>query len=540
MRTRVSDQVAGTGRHPSRSFRISAVLLVALAGGAQAASLAWPFAFGLAPGAPVWWLQLLSLGVLAWQLDRCRTGNHWRRAAGLGWLFASIWLAGTFWWLFVSMHTYGGMPAELAALAVAALACALALYYAAACAAFVALAPVSTTLSATVFASTWLLAELARGVWFTGFPWGAGGYAQVGALAVFASSVGVYGVGWIAAWLAYVVAGWQRQPFVVHKWSLVLLVIPFALLIALARQTWSAGAGQLSVTLLQGNIPQEEKFQPGSGIALALQWYGEWLQVAHTELVVAPETAIPLLAQQLPDGYWAGLQQRFARPGPGGPQAALIGIPLGDPQHGYTNSAVGLAPGQTAPYRYDKHHLVPFGEFIPPMFRWFTDLMNIPLGDFKRGAVGQPSFNVDGQRLAPNICYEDLFGEELGVRFADAAQAPTILVNMSNIAWFGNTVAIDQHLEISRMRALEFERPVIRATNTGATAIIDYRGHVTRALPRYTRGLLVGEVQGRNGITPYAWWVSRFGLWPLWGLALLMVAIALWQRWRAGGAPEGP
>ncbi|MEO7129632.1 MAG: apolipoprotein N-acyltransferase, partial [Rhodoferax sp.] len=255
----MSDQVAGTGRHPSRSFRFSALLLVALAGGAQAASLAWPFAFGLAPGAPVWWLQLLSLGVLAWQLDRCRTGNHWRRAAGLGWLFASIWLAGTFWWLFVSMHTYGGMPAELAGLAVAALACALALYYAAACAAFVALAPVSTTLSATVFASTWLLAELARGVWFTGFPWGAGGYAQVGALAVFASSVGVYGVGWIAAWLAYVVAGWQRQPFVVHKWSLVLLVIPFALLIALARQTWSAGAGQLSVTLLQGNIPQEEK-----------------------------------------------------------------------------------------------------------------------------------------------------------------------------------------------------------------------------------------------------------------------------------------
>ncbi|MEO6974041.1 MAG: apolipoprotein N-acyltransferase [Rhodoferax sp.] len=519
---------------------MSSLLLVALAGAAQAASLAWPFAFGLAPGAPVWWLQLLSLGVLAWQVERCRAHDGWRRAAWLGWLFAFTWLAGTFWWLFVSMHAYGGLPAVLAALAVAALAGALALYYAAACAAFVALAPASTTLSATVFASLWLLAELARGVWFTGFPWGAGGYAQVDALAVFASTVGVYGVGWIAAWLAYLVAGWQRQPFVARPWALVVLVIPVAVLIGLARQTWSTTAGQLGVTLLQGNIPQDEKFQGGSGIPLALQWYGEWLQAAHTALVVAPETAIPLLPQQLPDVYWAALQQRFMRPGPSGPQAALIGIPLESAGQGYTNSAVGFAPGQLAPYRYDKHHLVPFGEFIPPMFRWFIDMMHIPLGNFSRGAVGQPSFNVDGQRLAPNICYEDLFGEELGVRFVDTAAAPTIFVNMSNIGWFGNTVAVDQHLEISRMRALEFERPMIRATNTGATVIIDYRGHVTRALPRYTRGWLVGEVQGRDGITPYAWWVSRFGLWPLWGLALLTVAVALWRRRRAGGAPEGP
>jgi apolipoprotein N-acyltransferase len=118
-------------------------------------------------------------------------------------------------------------------------------------------------------------------------------------------------------------------------------------------------------------------------------------------------------------------------------------------------------------WRYDKHHLVPFGEFIPPLFKWFTRMMNIPLGDFNRGAVGQDSFDWKGQRLAANICYEDLFGEELGVRFVDPALAPTIFVNVSNIGWFGDTVAIDQHLQISRMRALEFERPMVRATNTG-------------------------------------------------------------------------
>jgi apolipoprotein N-acyltransferase len=238
----------------------------------------------------------------------------------------------------------------------------------------------------------------------------------------------------------------------------------------------------------------------------------------------------------LPEGYWPALQARFAS----GDQAALIGLPLGDFNTGYSNSVLGLKPalsGQAAlvlpePYRYDKHHLVPFGEVIPPGFHWFIRLMNIPLGDFNRGAVGQPSFAWQGQRLAPNICYEDLFGEELAARFVDARQAPTVFVNVSNIAWFGNTVAIDQHLQISRMRALEFGRPMIRATNTGATVIIDRRGKVTHSLPPHTRDVLNGEVQGRSGITPYAWWAGRFGLWPLWGLGLAALGLALRFRRR--------
>jgi apolipoprotein N-acyltransferase len=255
------------------------------------------------------------------------------------------------------------------------------------------------------------------------------------------------------------------------------------------------------------------------------------LRDATTTLVVAPETAIPLLPQQLPDGYLETVLKRYGN----GTQAVLVGVPLGDTSAGYTNSVVGMKPGGGS-YRYDKHHLVPFGEFIPPLFRWFTEMMNIPLGDFNRGAVGQPSFDWAGQRFAPNICYEDLFGEELGQRFGNAATAPTVFVNVSNIGWFGDTIAIDQHLQISRLRALEFERPMLRATNTGATAIIDHRGTVTHSLARYTRGVLAGDVEGRNGITPYAWWVARAGLWPLWLLFGAILAIALRQRRRAGPA----
>ena len=119
---------------------------------------------------------------------------------------------------------------------------------------------------------------------------------------------------------------------------------------------------------------------------------------------------------------------------------------------------------------------------------------------------------------------------QLGARFVDPAQAPTIFVNVSNIGWFGDSVAIDQHLQISRMRAIEFERPMIRATNTGATVIIDHTGRVSHTLPRLTRGALEADVDGRTGITPYAWWVARFGLWPLWILSIAIVFIAIRAR----------
>jgi len=384
-----------------------------------------------------------------------------------------------------------------------------------------------------VFAGLWLLAELLRATWFTGFPWGAAGYAHVdGPLSVLAPFAGVYGIAFVAALLAFWLAqltqagSWRSWRY----WGALAAAAGLLAACNMAATPRSPAAPQppLSVALLQGNIPQDEKFQGGTGVPVALNWYGRQLKDSTASLVVAPETAIPLLPQQLPAGYLQEIGDPFRQ----GVRAALVGIPLGSLQAGYTNSVIGLMPGAEV-YQFDKHHLVPFGEFIPPLFRWFTDMMNIPLGDFNRGPLGQPPFEWQGQRLAPNICYEDLFGEELGAQFADPARAPTIFVNVSNIAWFGNSVAIDQHLHISRMRAIEFQRPMIRATNTGATVIIDHQGRVTHSLPRHTRGVLTGEVVGQTAITPYAWWVSRLGLWPLWLLALAPAAFGAWHQRRA-------
>ena len=475
-----------------------------------------------------WWLlQLLCITVLA---QRVLVASV-RRAGALGLAFGTAWLVAGVWWMFISLHRYGNLPAWMAALAVLALSLALSLYLALAMAAVARWRSGSLLRDTVCFSGAWLLAELARTWLFTGFPWLASGYGQIDSpLTVLAPWVGVLGIG---AALAAIAALWSQAAS--HRVAAAASVAALALAAWTEPPSFSRPGATLNVSLLQTNVPQDEKFVieqlPNTLRALMAD-----LATARGQLVIAPETAVPLLPSQLEEvapGYMTALLERFGEPG----RAAIIGLPLGDYDRGYSNSVVGLTNGPSgqAPYRYDKQHLVPFGEFIPPGFRWFTTLLNIPLGDFMRGVRSPPSFAFAGERIAPTICYEDLYGDELALRFADEANAPTLFANLSNIGWFGDTIAIAQHLNISRMRTLEFQRPMLRATNTGATAIIDQRGHVVASLPPFTRGVLEGQVQGHAGLTPYAWWASRAQLWPY----LVLGALGcLWSALRGRASPR--
>ena len=531
------------------TLQLTVVLLVA--GLTQAVSLAWPFD-GVLKGETQGWLQCVSLGLLAYQLDRSNSG---KQAFLKTWVFASAWLGGSIWWLFISMHQYGGLPAPIAGLAVVLMATGLALIYSTAALLYhtISKTGVGVLPRASTFAAVWVLAEIVRGTLWTGFPWGAVGYAHIDSLLQhWAPWLGVYGLCALSAFIAMAVAAERKDSRRVTRQTQLSVVA----IVAMLGYSWltspsqslndeTRSASPISVTLLQGNIPQDLKF--GEGVSRALRDYREALLTSQSDLTVTPETAIPLIQQQMPDRYWTQLENHFSK----GTQAALIGLPLAirseEGQLRYSNSAIALTPqatpASTAGYQYDKHHLVPFGEFVPPLFQWFVRMMNIPLGDFSRGDVVQPSFAFKGERIAPNICYEDLFGEELARSFADPDKAPTLMVNLSNIAWFGDTVAIDQHLNISRMRAIELGRPMLRATNTGATAIINAQGQVTHRLPSAVQGALTAEVYGVHGpVTPYARWVSVWGLWPLVGLAILTLCIvaAMAHASRHGQRRFGP
>lgn len=513
-----------------RAASVLPVLIWAALGGAL-------HAFSLSPWCQAWHAaapavcQTVALGLLLWVLWSAELGA--RQAAAACWLYGTVWLIGATGWMYVSLHRYGELPAWLSALAVVALCMALSFYMALVGGLWARWRRQVWWADALLFGGLWLLAEMARAVIFTGFPWGASGYGMLGApLVVLAPWLGVYGLGAVWATLvAMLVWGLRGAGSMVARGLIAAGVVGGVLVLgAWPAASFTKPHGRpLSVTLLQGNVPQDEKFVSERQIPMLI-WHARQILAAQGQLVVAPETAIPLLPSQLPDGYWDKIKSSF---GPASGRFALVGVPLGDFEAGYTNSVAGLsAQSILTPegmYRYNKHHLVPFGEFIPFGFHWFVQMMNMPLGDFTRGPLNAPPFLVLDQRVAPNICYEDLYGEEIAARFRDEAQSPTILVNVSNLAWFGEQVAIHQHLQIARMRSLEFQLPTLRATNTGATVVIDHEGRVTHALARNTQGVLQASVQGREGTTPFAWWASRWGLWPLFGAALLMMAVGRWS-----------
>lgn len=482
-------------------------------------------------------LQVLVLAGLFALLARC---TCLRRVALLTFAFGLGWFGLGVHWVYISMHHYGQMWAPLAALATAALAALLAAFPTAAMvAAFrVPSAPAPRLLA--LVPAAWALAEWLRGWAFTGFPWLATGYAHTdGALAGFAPVFGVMGLHWLSATLAGCAAlltVWRRTPGVAVLAALALAGGLPAAGQALRGVQWTQPVGApIAVRLVQGNIAQDLKFGP-EGLQRAAETHARLLQGPRVDLAVLPESVYPVPLNHLPPELTQTLAD-FVRTNR---SALIFGAFVEEPGGRFFNSALALTAGPDGAadrvQRYSKRQLVPFGEFIPPGFRWFVDLMQIPIGDQQRGAPDQPPLEVAGQRIAVNICYEDLFAEIIRAPFLGPAP-PTLLLNLSNLAWFDDSIALDQHLQISRMRALETGRPVLRATNTGATAIIDARGNVVAALPYLREGALDGEVAGHEGTTPYLR-VGDAGALGLIAALLALVALArfagLRRRARSG------
>jgi apolipoprotein N-acyltransferase len=441
-------------------------------------------------------------------------------------------------WIYISLHVYGLMPAWLAGLATVLLASYVAAYAVGAVAICRWLRlPAHHWATPLSIASVVTLVEWLRGTVFTGFPWLSVGYFGVDTpLAGFAPIVGVYGLGFVLILCLALLYQCLRFKAWRSFSALVLLVCGGWVL---QRQDFTEPAGRpMRVALVQGAIPQSMKFDPAreaQAIATQLNIARPAAMPGGPQLIVFPETALvrpwDLTALETRQAFHRLAQQSGA--------TVMLGLPLRDAD-GYRNSLIAIddrSPEFGFDGRYDKHHLVPFGEFIPFGFRWFVDRMQMPLGDFQRGAAVQAPIAVRDQRIGVNICFEDLFGEEI-IRplhpSRPADQQPTVLLNISNLAWFGNTIALDQHLTIARMRSIETGRPSIRATNTGATVAIDHRGRVIDRIAHGEPGLLLTQIQGMQGTTPY----SRWGNWIVLLLSIGCVGVAIARRQRSKPAKK--
>lgn len=469
--------------------------------------------FGLFP------LPLITLAGLLWLW---RDAASARRGATLGFAFGWGLFMGGVSWLYVALHDVGGMPAPLAALAIALFCAYLALYPALAGWLTVRLQPRSPWRFVLLAASAWMLTESLRGWVFTGFPWLALGYAQTppSPLAGYAAVLGVYGLSWLSVFGAGLLAmlfAWRAS----RAAAVGVAVALVAGGVLLAGHPWTEPIGApFTVRLVQTNIPQTLKWQP--------EMLGRWLdknnrlaREGDAALTILPETTLPLLAEQLPPDYLPGLEA-FAR---ARGADILFGVFQRDGEDHIYNSALSL--GAHGVQGYAKHHLVPFGEYSPPAFGWVYQWLSIPMSDQTRGRADQPPLHFGDQRVAINICYEDLFGAEI----ARAVPQATLLLNLSNLAWYGDSFAQPQHLQIARLRALETGRPMLRATNTGMTAIVAPDGRVTHVLPPFVAGAIEAPVRGFRGLTPYV----RLGDGPVTG-ASLAVLLAAWLQARRRGA----
>jgi apolipoprotein N-acyltransferase len=475
------------------------------------------FNLGFAPYG--WWLIALLAPAALFALIR---GLPPRRAGWTGAAFgAGLFAFGTYW-LYTCLHVYGLVPVWLTLILQAVFVAALSVYLAALC--YLAnrfwLKP-GAIRDWLVLPTLWVLLEWLRGWLLSGFPWLSAGYAMIDSpLAGWAPIFGVYGVTWAAVMISIGV-NVLCMPGVslARRGSGLAAVVALMVVPLIAPRDWTHVAGQpIAVAAVQGAVPQDQKWQSNNRDLTMQRYLRLTGQAWGAQLIIWPEASLPALSTQLQD-YLHQLQEQ------GHAHAADFAIGLVDyipATKQYFNGILVL--GDAGNGWYYKRHLVPYGEYFPvPAFvRSWLRLMSLPYDDFTAGSANQPLLTAAGQKLGMTICFEDAFGSQQ----LKALRQATLLINVTNNAWYGDSTAPHQHLQIARMRALEAGRFEVRAANDGITAVIDPHGKIAAQAAQFKEAVLRATVQPMSGLTPYA----RLGNYPVVIGAMLLLVFAAWRR----------
>jgi len=426
---------------------------------------------------------------------------------GLGFFIFGI------YWIYICLQKFGGMPEIAAILSTFSLCLFLSLF-------FLSLSIFSKFKNQPLLvAAIFTLVEWVRSWIFTGFPWLTLGYSQVESspLAGYIPITGIYGISFLLVFTSHLIFLLITNT---HQrlWIIFLIIIIWGGGHFLKKIEWTKPIGDpIEVTLLQGNVKQDEKWDQ-TKIKKILNKYESLILKSNSQLTVLPETSIPLLLEYIPSNYLNKIKGHMKKIDGN----LILGVIERDGADVY-NSAMSF--GQDKSQKYRKYHLVPFGEYVPlrSIFGFiYEDLLNMPFNDLSRGERKQLPMMFDQQKIAINICYEDVFGNEIIHQLPNA----NILLNMSNDAWYGHSIAAEQHLQISQARAIETGRMMLRATNTGITAFINEKGKVMNKLPQFQSGSLTQNVQGFYGSTPFI----KYGHFPILILCFLITSITLLRK----------
>ncbi len=439
------------------------------------------------------YLSIVSLVFVFLSWSNCST----RRAVVRAYLYGLGLFGSGISWVYVSIHDYGGAPVFGAVLLTLAVICFWSLFPALTAYLSIKIAGINRkSYRIWIIPFIWILIEYLRGVWFlNGFPWLQIAYTQLETpLKGFIPIIGGYGTGFFLALTASAIVSVITKAIKLHQLFIMLFIL-WGTGGYLNSIKWTHSIGEpIKVALIQGNVPQDQKWLPKNRIQTLQRYQLLTEQNWDSDIIIWPETAIPAYLSQVKSFYLDPLSAKAKAQN----TDLIISLPTKEGDE-YFNTALTLGKNEG---RYDKNHLLPFGEYLPlqPLSGFILDSLNIHLGNFTSGGDEQALLKAGGYSFSTSICYEDAFPEEARRNIENAA----FLVNVTNDAWFGNSIEPQQHMQIAQMRALETGRYLLRATNTGVTAIVSPKGLIISKAPLFKQFVLTGKIIPMGGITPYA------------------------------------